>query len=194
MTAMDLRQQRYMEYQRDFNNTLAQMMLHNFPDQGVQFPEFPTNMFVTAAPYTETTPALGGPKPFFPTGPQHQFHAAGPSRAADSATISSASKRLSKRRAVFSTPPRSSIPMGSLSTEIDVYVNQSTDTAEPSIQNVGADLENEGGTKIMETEDEGEKKVNAPTQRETPTRVQPPRRAKPSLSPRAQQSIARSRK
>ena len=70
MAAMDLRQQRYMEYQRDFNGTLAQMMLHAFPDQGVQFPEFPSNMFVTAAPYTETTPAPGGPRPFFHPDPQ----------------------------------------------------------------------------------------------------------------------------
>ena len=43
----------------------------------------------------------------------------------------------------------------------------------------------------MNTEDE---EFNAPTQRATPTRVQPPSRAKPFPSPRAQQSAARSRK
>ena len=61
---MDLRQQRYMEYQRDFNTSLAHMMMTSFPNQGAQFPEFLANIFVTAAPYTETTPPPG-PQPFF---------------------------------------------------------------------------------------------------------------------------------
>ena len=63
---------------------------------------------------------------------------------------------LSRGGQYSSLPQDPPISVGSLSVEIDTYVHQSSDAAEPSIHNVRVDPKNDGGIDIMEIGDEGE--------------------------------------